>query len=96
MGIYDEKTEQNDSFDRRRDSIVAESYKAAKSKRELAWELLQASRNPLYVSLRYDYPLQLMEEALAKIIERESAKAADGDKPARGTAKELDSSSAGD
>jgi len=83
LGIYDEKTEQNDSFDRRRDSIVAESYKAAKSKRELAWELLKVSRNPLYVSLRYEYSLIVMEEALEKLIERESDTAANGDKPKR-------------
>lgn len=41
--------------------------KTALSKRELAWALLKDTRNPLYVSMRYDYPLDAMEKALETI-----------------------------
>ena len=44
--------------------------KTAKSRRELAWDLLKETRNPTYVAMRYGYSIAQMEEALAKIPEK--------------------------
>jgi hypothetical protein len=39
----------------------------AKTRRELAWELLKQTRNAPYVALRYGYDIETMEAALEKI-----------------------------
>ena len=39
----------------------------ALTRRELAWQALKETRNPQYVALRYDYPLETMQAALAKL-----------------------------
>jgi hypothetical protein len=44
--------------------------KTAKSKRELAWELLKQTRNPTYVAMRYGYSIAAMEEALKKVPQK--------------------------
>lgn len=41
----------------------------SKSRKRLAWECLQQSRNPLYVSLRYGYPVAMLEKALETLPE---------------------------
>jgi len=41
--------------------------RTAKSKRELAWDLLKQTRNPTYVAMRYGYTVQQMERALEKM-----------------------------
>jgi len=42
-----------------------------KARRALAWELLKQTRNPEYVALRYEYPIDTMREALKRIPEHE-------------------------
>lgn len=44
--------------------------RTAKSRRQLAWDLLKESRNPAYVALRYGYSIQEMEQALEKIPQK--------------------------
>ena len=39
----------------------------SEARRRAAWELLKDTRNPEYVALRYDYPVETMRKALAKI-----------------------------
>lgn len=75
MDSYSEKTrtEQNEERKRLADERLQEARGRAKTRRELAWELLKASRNPAYVALRYGYPLCVMEEALKKIPPPEPA-----------------------
>lgn len=46
---------------------LAELSKTAPTRRELAWELLKQTRNPEYVSMRYEFPLEQMRAALEKI-----------------------------
>lgn len=46
--------------------------KNAPTKRALAWELLKQTRNPQYVAMRYDYPLETMERALESIPEEKT------------------------
>ena len=41
--------------------------KDAPTTRELAWELLKQTRNPAYVSLRYEFPVDVLEKALERI-----------------------------
>lgn len=41
--------------------------KSAPTRRELAWTLLKQTRNPVYVAMRYGYPIDTMREALEKI-----------------------------
>ncbi len=60
-----------------RQQRLNQSLAKAKSKRQLAWELLKKNRNPEYVALRYGYPVSLMREALAKLEQME----ADSGKP---------------
>lgn len=43
----------------------------SQARRRAAWELLQDTRNPEYVALRYGYPIETMREALKKIPEPE-------------------------
>lgn len=45
----------------------------ARTRRQLAWELLQQTRNPKYVALRYGYPIETMEKALEKVPEKPAA-----------------------
>ena len=40
-------------------------------RRKLAWELLKNTRNPEYVALRYEFPVQAMRDALAKMPDEE-------------------------
>ena len=42
---------------------------ASKARKRLAWELLQDTRNPEYVALRYGYPVEDLRKALATIPE---------------------------
>ena len=42
-----------------------------KQRRKWAWELLKNTRNPEYVALRYDFPVSVMREALAKMPDEE-------------------------
>lgn len=41
--------------------------KNSMTRKRLAWELLKQTRNPVYVSLRYDFPVEDLEKALEKI-----------------------------
>lgn len=41
--------------------------KTALSRRELAWKALKTTRNPLYVAMRYGYPVAVMQAALDKL-----------------------------
>jgi hypothetical protein len=45
--------------------------KAAKPKRELAWNEIQSGVNPAYVAMKYGYPIDEMERAAATFRARQ-------------------------
>jgi hypothetical protein len=53
------------------DEKLERAAKTALTRKQQAWSLLKQTRNPLYVSLRYGFPVEDLERALEKIPNEE-------------------------